>query len=448
MMPLQMVKLSSLSGLQLFQLLRYGALLLLGIGFAQLGMPPEVIATFETFMLFSGLLSFFWVSGLINTLMSLHHKAGEEDQSILLFQFFIALSGFGLVAALLFGALGSFLPSLMQVVRIGSFSVAQSAWLIGGYVALTAPIFLTEYVLYIQKLNKALVVYAIFSSSLTLILVALAAYSSGADGNLFSSLFIKALFAIAALKYVILSGILGKYAQFRLELKTLVRILGLAIPVILSILLSGSSEYIDGIIIKWKLTDFDFSIYRFGAKELPILLIMANTFSVAMVSVIASNVQEGITEIRHRSTRLMHVFFPLTILLMLVSLPLYKLVFTDVFADSAFIFNIYLLLIIPRLLFPQTILTGMLQTKYLFYSSTIEITVNVVLSLVLLHFIGLPGIALGTFMAACIDKCFLMYIAANKFAISPDTYVNFNWYTIYAVLTVLAFMIAHWVYFI
>jgi O-antigen/teichoic acid export membrane protein len=144
----------------------------------------------------------------------------------------------------------------------------------------------------------------------------------------------------------------------------------------------------------------------------------------------------------------MHVFFPLTILLMLVSLPLYKLVFTDVFADSAFIFNIYLLLIIPRLLFPQTILTGMLQTKYLFYSSTIEITVNVVLSLVLLHFIGLPGIALGTFMAACIDKCFLMYIAANKFAISPDTYVNFNWYTIYAVLTVLAFMIAHWVYFI
>ena len=46
MMPLQMVKLSSLSGLQLFQLLRYGALLLLGIGFAQLGMPNEVIATF------------------------------------------------------------------------------------------------------------------------------------------------------------------------------------------------------------------------------------------------------------------------------------------------------------------------------------------------------------------------------------------------------------------
>ena len=94
MMPLQMVKLSSLSGLQLFQLLRYGALLLLGIGFAQLGMPPEVIATFETFMLFSGLLSFFWVSGLINTLMSLHHKAGEEDQSILLFQFFYSFHFF------------------------------------------------------------------------------------------------------------------------------------------------------------------------------------------------------------------------------------------------------------------------------------------------------------------------------------------------------------------
>lgn len=443
-----MIRFSALSGLQLFQLLRYGAFVLLGICFAQFSLRPEVIASFETFILFSGLFSFFWVSGLINTLMSLYAKAGEEEQPTLLFQFFLALSGLGVLAALLLGGLATVFPNFMHLVRFGSFTTTQSAWLIGGYIALTAPTFLIEYVFYLKKQNKALVVYALAASLLTFVLVALAAYTSGADGHLFSVDFVKALFAVAVFKYVLLSGILGKYAAIKLAPKTIIRIFTIATPVLLSIFLSGSSEYVDGIIIKWKLTDIDFSIYRYGAKELPILLILANTFSVAMVAVIAADFQEGISSLRHRSTRLMHVFFPLTILLMLVSLPLYKFVFTDVFADSAFIFNIYLLLIIPRLLFPQTILTGMMHTKYLFYSAAIEITVNVILSLVLLHYIGLPGVALATFMAACIDKCFLMYIAANKFAISPDTYINFNWYTIYSVLTVFAFMIAHWIYFI
>lgn len=443
-----MFNLSTLSGLQLFQLMRYGAFVLLGIVFAQMGLSPELIASFETFILFSGLFSFFWVSGLVNTLMTLFPKAGEKEQPSLLFQFFVTLSVLGLLVGSLLGSLGTLFPNLFEVLRLGDFSASQSAWLIGGYVAISAPTFLIEYILFLHKREKAIIFYAFLSSSLMLITVFAAAYFSTQNVGLFSAYFLNAMFGVASIRYVILSGLLGKYTELKIDRKTILRILTIATPVLLSILLSGSSEYIDGIIIKWKLTDLDFSIYRYGAKELPILLIMANTFSVAMVAVIASNRDEGITQLRFRSTRMMHFFFPMTILLMLVSLPLYKLVFTNAFADSAFIFNIYLLLIIPRLLFPQTILTAMQHTKYLFYSAVIEITINVVLSLILLYYIGLPGIALGTFMAACIDKCFLMYIAANRFAISPDTYINFNWYTVYSIITVLAFMAAHWVYFI
>jgi len=443
-----MFNLSSLSGLQLFQLLRYGAFILLGVGFAQLGLAPEVISMFETFLLISGLISFFWVSGLINTLMSLYPKAEQGKQPELLFQFFVLLTGFGWLAGMLIGLGGTLLPDLLRIVKIGDYSVSTSGWLIGGYIALSAPTFLVEYILYLHKKERLLVFYALFSSLATLAALMCAAYLSLHNTVLFPAYFSKALYALAAVKYLFLAVLLGKFADFKLELKIVSLVLSIATPILLSILLSGSSEYVDGMLIKWKMTDVDFSIYRYGAKELPILLIMANTFSVAMVSVIASNRDKGITQLRFRSTRMMHLFFPLTIVLMLLSLPLYELVFTQQFSKSAFIFNIYLLLIIPRLLFPQTILTALHHTKYLFYSASMELALNVVLSLILLHYMGLPGIALATFMAACVDKSFLMYIAANKFGISPDNYINFNWYTIYSVLTVFAFMVSYWVYFI
>ena len=102
-----------------------------------------------------------------------------------------------------------------------------------------------------------------------------------------------------------------------------------------------------------------------------------------MIPAIAHNLDEGLKELKEKSGKLMHLFFPLTIMLLLVSPYIYRYRFSENFVYSAQIFNIYLLLIISRVLFPQTILTGMGKNKYLLVSAILEIIINVSLSLYL-----------------------------------------------------------------
>ena len=77
----QRVSLSNLSSLQLFQLIRYATFIVIGIGFAKLQISLNEIGTFETFILISGMVSFFWVSGMINTMLSIYPKKSEEENN-------------------------------------------------------------------------------------------------------------------------------------------------------------------------------------------------------------------------------------------------------------------------------------------------------------------------------------------------------------------------------
>src|SRR5688500_8260163 len=89
---------SSLSSLQFFQLARYATLILIGVGFAKLQLPLSDIGSFETFIMLSGMLSFFWVSGIINTMLALYPKREEGEKQELLFNTFISLVCLSLIA--------------------------------------------------------------------------------------------------------------------------------------------------------------------------------------------------------------------------------------------------------------------------------------------------------------------------------------------------------------
>ncbi len=85
-------KISDISGLQLFQLIRYAALFLVGVLLAKSGLSSDEIGQYETFLLVGGLFSFFWVNGFIKALLPL--SADENiEQDKLLFNAFLLLSG-------------------------------------------------------------------------------------------------------------------------------------------------------------------------------------------------------------------------------------------------------------------------------------------------------------------------------------------------------------------
>ena len=62
--------LNNVSGLQLFQLLRFGSFFLTGILLAKGPVSLDTIGSYESLMFVSGALSFFWVNALLNSLLA------------------------------------------------------------------------------------------------------------------------------------------------------------------------------------------------------------------------------------------------------------------------------------------------------------------------------------------------------------------------------------------
>jgi O-antigen/teichoic acid export membrane protein len=139
--------------------------------------------------------------------------------------------------------------------------------------------------------------------------------------------------------------------------------------------------------------------------------------------------------------RLMNTLYPLSIVIMLFSRWLYVHIFTPAFIRSADVFMIYLLLIIPRLVFPQTILIGEKKTRVVLLASAIGMVINVLLSLYLLQFYNVVGIALATVIVFILEKALLVLYLYIREGISPSEYIPVKHLIVYSALIVLEFVL-------
>jgi len=131
---------------------------------------------------------------------------------------------------------------------------------------------------------------------------------------------------------------------------------------------------------------------------------------------------------------------------MLISPPLFAFVFGEVYRESAIIFNIYLLLTLTQLIFPQTILTARGETKLLWYISLLELAVNVIASLLLMSQFGLIGIAFGTLIAFVFEKIILFIVIARRFQVPPSSVFHVGTLSLYAILLSIMFISSIWVF--
>lgn len=314
----------------------------------------------------------------------------------------------------------------------------QQTMLLILYMMLAIPTYLNEYIFLLHEKNKLLSAYGIASFVIHILLVGLIVTFCQ---QIIMVLWVLVL--IAALKIVMLIFLIRRYATCQLQTSTIKSILSLATPLSISYLLSGSAEVIDGIIVKTFFSEHDFAIYRYGARELPVVLLLANAFSSATLPKIAANLPEGLQLIKRNSLHLYNIFFPVTLALLFFSKKIYNWLFTETFSAGAEIFNIYLLLIISRLLFPQTIINGLKAHRILMVSSFFEVVINIGVSLLLMKPFGLAGIAAGTVIAHLTDK--LILIAYCKFAlkISPEQYISIFQHVFFSILLLLS---AYWIY--
>jgi O-antigen/teichoic acid export membrane protein len=428
---------NNISALQYFQLFRFGILFLISICFAKSHLNTTEIGIFEKLIFLSGAISFFWVNGLIQSLLPLYNNNKTFSQSAknpILFNVLVMSVLFSLV----FAAILLFTEKSTAQFLISSDEIPYK-WLFILFFVISTPSFLLEYVYLLRNKPNSIILYSTLTFSLQFLLVVIPIWLGfGIKESLFG------LISISALRFVWLVVIVFKHSEISISFTFIKEHLSLAFPLIAGALISGSMTYIDGIIVSNHFDNSTFAVYRYGARELPLAMLLANAFSNAMIPEfsIKNNLAQVLKKLKQKSTQLMHVLFPLSIVLILCSKWLFPVIFNPDFIEGSGVFNVFLLLIISRLVFPQTILMGLKKTRALLFISIAEFIIKLSLSLWLVTIFGIVGVALGSFIAYLAEKIILITYNYHSLKLLPSSYINFKWLSIYSLITIVVYLFA------
>jgi O-antigen/teichoic acid export membrane protein len=425
-------QLNSISAFQFYQLVRYTTLILIGVVFTKTTLSQSEIGKYETFVFIAGAVSFFWLNGLQKALLPLTANNNNSKSSV--FSAFFVLQFLSIAAAFFL----FFLQPLFSKFLLNGKMIPE-IWLLMAFIVFGVPANLVEYYYLIKKQNNAIVVYGITAFAVQFILVVLPAVLDFGITTILKGLVLSSLF-----KYAWLWVILIRNKELNYSHSFVKEHLKLGGPLVAATFLSGSAQFIDGFIVTSYFDEETFAVFRYGARELPLAMLLANALSNAMLPEFANKqeLKQNLQKLKTSITKLAHLLFPLTALLLLISHFVFPVIFNPKFTESATIFNIYLLIIISRLLLPQTILNGLQISKPIMNAAFAELIVNVSLSLILVNYFGISGIAFATFIAYLFEKIYLSILVKRRLNISLKEYTPLKIYVIYSSLIFVIFIFA------
>jgi O-antigen/teichoic acid export membrane protein len=393
----------------------------------------EDIGAYEMLLYIAYTLSFWWVSGLVQALLSVYPRLERAAQRKLVAQswlLFIGISG----GLLLFVRL--FEPQVLQL--LSGQPHVQYFRLFTVFMVLHFPAYLLENLLLLQDRLREIIWYGIFTFGAQLVAVLLPVYM-GYD--FYWS--IAGLTLSAALRHIWLLWHICREGHFEWDGQMLLNWLRIAAPLILYAVLGGFNTVFDNWLVNWHYAgdEAQFAIFRYGAQELPLTLALINAFGAAMIPQVATDLPVALTLVKAQSLRLFHLLFPLSILLMLSGRQLFPLVFNESFLPSVHIFNIYLLILISRMLFARPILTGLQANMGVLVISIIELIINTLVSLFLVRHYGMLGIAIGTLVAYTIEKAMLCAYLYIRLGVAVQTYTDLRWFAFYSIALIGAYII-------
>jgi O-antigen/teichoic acid export membrane protein len=431
-------KIHNVAALQTFQFLRFTAFLIISICFAKIPWSKEDIASWEMLLFISGGLSFFWVTGILQSFLPLSQRnkvfmqsKRVEGKSPEIFNAFILLMLFSFAFALLILLMFNLSPS--------SNSKIAYPWLLVTYFILSNSSALTEHIFLIKNKPQHIFWNGIVSTIIQIFAVCVPAILGfGVQGAFYGLIF------ASMIRFGVLIFLLSKYAEYNVSIPFILNNLYVGYPIMISALLSGSSQYVDSLVASIVYDAQSFTIFRYGAKELPFVVIMTSGLNNALIPAfsIKKNIPSILSEIKRRSLRQMHILFPLSILVMLFSKVIFgQIFFNDEFYRSADIFMVYQLMIISRVVFPQTIIIGLKKTNILMWTAFMNILLTIPLSFFMVQKYLFTGIALSSCIIHVVEKMILMWYNHKKIGISPVEYTPLRWYAFYTLLIGIVFIL-------
>ena len=444
--------LPTLNPLQTFQLMRFGTTLLIGILLARFfGLSTADIAIYEVLLFLGNFLSFFWISAGIKSLLSQFAK--EKQQAALLANLAFIL--------LLLGSISASLLYFFQDFIIHQFTQYEQLdhiGLISLFLVFNAPTAIIEYIYLVQKKDRKILKYGVLLFATQLLVIIIPFFFNWGIRGVFQGLLGWSILKFAWLIELLLNPTSssnntslafpdsyrdGNTSPTKLNWPQQKSILLLMLPLSLHMLIGGGMEYVDGLIVTSHFVDTgQFAIFRYGARELPLVTILTAALTATLIPLAVENQALAITKIKREVNKLAKWLFPVTMVLMVLSPYLFPLVYTEKFVDAAKVFNVYLLIISSRLLLPQVFIYAQQHNFVLVWSAIIEVIINLGLSLYLVADYGLEGIAFATVIAYLVNKLILITYTHFVFRIPLTHYLNVKKYLFYNVLLIASFLLA------
>lgn len=417
---------------QAYNIVRQLAVIFGSILLAKSALSVTEIGEFETLLYLGQFMSVFWINGLNQAFLTIYPKVSNYQKNNFISSIFLLF----LAISFLFSFILVVGQRLILPFLIDQKSIEGLYWF-ALYSFVNVPAVLIPSILLLNDNAKELIRFSVFYF-VGYVLVFLLNLLTGA--GLINLLIMLNVFAFALM---IMSVRLSFRPDFKLvSRKWIKRFLLIGSPLVGYSILAGLAPLFDNWLVQHLYDDKSlFAIYRYGAREFPITMTLAIGLSTSLLPSVSRDLGKGMAQLRVRATRLYPVIVLTSAVLLIVSKYAFPVVFNPAFAASAPIFNIYILIIITRLVYPQTILLAIKKTRILLYISIIELAVNIIASLLLGFKFGLTGIALGTLIAFTLEKVLQAFYLRYRQGIRLAQYTDLRQFFIYSVLLLVVYFL-------
>ena len=419
--------------LQLFQVMRQGAVLLGSVLLAKSGLATSDIGVYELLLYIGTVLTFFWVNGLLQAMPATYSRLSAEDQQDFFFNNFLVFAGIAVgLFILMLGGHQILVPVLTGMATLPYYTLFCL------FLLLNLPSFPVEYIYLLQKKPHHIIGWGLGSFGLQVLAIGLPLFLGlGLERSL------QAMVLLAALKFAYTFWVVTRFSRLRFRPDLIRSYLVFAGPLMLNVLVGNVVVMFDHWLAGWWYQDEAiFAIFRYGAREFPLVQALVSALGVALIPNLAAHLAAGLDDMKAMTRKLGNVLFPLSIVLLFISKPLFPLVFNPDFAQSASLFNIYMLMTASRLWLPNSILLATGRTSIIFWVGLLELACKVVSGFVLLYFFGLPGLAWSAVLTFWVEKAGLAWYLKAKQGIALHQWMDMRWFTGWSLLLLAAYCVS------
>jgi O-antigen/teichoic acid export membrane protein len=445
------INISTTTALQVNQILRQSTLILMSIIMTKWGVSIKDIGIYETFMFVSYTVSFFWITAFLQGILTHYPSILESEKPSYTFNIFLIFNALSIFIFLML----YFFPQ-QSLFILTAKSDTQYFNIFTLYLLFFLPPYMLESVWAVENRPLSILIVSIITNVLLLFCVI---YPIHQNRDFLGCFYIMVI--VALLRYIILIFNVMHRGNFTFSIKIIKDFLKITTPLMGYAFVGGFITAVTTWLISWYYVDSfeQFAIYRFGAREFPIINAMTTGLSSGLIPLLIQKFDkikvenelettiqaidtEGLSILKEKTLRLWHILFPMTIVLMFSSKTLFGLVFNEQMIRAVPIFNVFLLLLISRALFPQTLLMVLKETKVMFRMSLIESLCIVVMGFAFIYLFGMIGVAWSMVLGFLIEKIMMVLFLKKKFNINFKDYTHVNYYLFYTFALIVSYLIS------